>query len=248
MVIYGIGIGCNSLESLTAENFVSFEFCRVYFAEYSSSFDATRSIDWMRSQPYCANSPVIKEHLLPVLIAMNFTRVSHSRWATVTTVDDSSVAAKAVAAMRWWTQEDKLHAIKGNLLLQKKEQDNAQFFRIAYDGKCALTGEDRLGGVMLPSEVEWVIDLRKAKSKNTKARLDNLTFKRNSSNIKRIQITIPFEGSGAVEKTFGEAIVFSDQELRQLRSKDETPRVGNKRMKTTAPAPKKANKQGNKQK
>lgn len=164
-----------------------------------------------------------------------------SPWTNVTTATNSGVAS-AIASVRWWSKSGVMVVMKGSITLQKKEGESA--YRLTYDGKYHASEEGEVtgafGALMLPSDCPWNVRLTKAASNNAKARLVALEFpSQSSTELARIQITIPFEGKGAVEKLFGEALIHTDQHCQHQPPKKKrapandtsikTPKMKNKR-------------------
>ena len=170
----------------------------------------------------------------------------NSPWAEISTTKGEKI--KALGSLQWWQEDGEAHGhVKGTLTLQRRTFSTGISawggiaFRLCYDGH--IPGEDQantsLGAVTLPSDVGWQVQATKVKSENAQARIVVVKFPSNEARLLKLKITIPFKGSGAAEKLFGEALNFADQQCRSAIAANTPKTPKTPKHKNAKPAPKK---------
>ena len=149
-------------------------------------------------------------------MSANFSPLVAAGWKDFTSVSGKLVSA--LASIRWWKDDGTNYHIKGQVVLQKKNG----LFRLKYDGYVPLAASKvpAFGAVHLPQTVGWDIDQSKARSKSgATARLTTIGFPSGSDGLSRMQVTVPFTGSGESEKLLGEALNFVAQQYEEAAKK-----------------------------
>ena len=139
-----------------------------------------------------------------------------SGWKDFTAVSGKLVSA--LASIRWWKDDGTNYHIKGQVVLQKRND----LFRLKYDGYVPLDTNKvpAFGALPLPQTAGWTIDQSKARSKHgATARLTTIGFPTGSDGLLRLQITVPFTGNGETEKLLGEALNFVAQQYEEAAKK-----------------------------